>query len=99
MWRIHYFPQVYWIHPDFFENAIVIKYTENLDEKIHALLDYLHIPDKHIELERSNVTRTNEGDHAVLDEEDIVWLREHFREDFELWNAVHENPERFKYVL
>jgi hypothetical protein len=99
MWRIHYFPQVYWIHPDFFENAIVIKYTENLDEKIHALLDYLHIPDKCIELERSNVTRTKEGEQAVLDEEDILWLREHFREDFELWDAANETPERFKYVL
>lgn len=99
MWRVHYFPQVYWIHRDCFENAIVIKYTENLDEKIHTLLDYLHIPDKHIELEKSNITRKKDGEQAVLDEEDIVWLREHFREDFELWNAVDETPARFKYVL
>lgn len=99
MWRIHYFPQVYWIQRDCFENAIVIKYTENLDEKIHVLLDYLHIQDKNISLEKSNVTRTKDGEQAVLDEEDIVWLREHFREDFELWNAANETPERFKYVL
>jgi hypothetical protein len=99
MWRIHFFPQVFWINREFFENSIIIKYTDDLDEKIHELLKYLKIDDKGILLEKSNVTRKKESEEVVLDSEDIIWLNEHFKDDFELWNAAHETPERFKYVL
>ena len=56
MWRLHFFPQVFWINREFFENSIIIKYTDDLDEKIHDLLKYLKIDDKGIPLEKSNVT-------------------------------------------
>ena len=99
MWRLHFFPQVFWINREFFENSIIIKYTDDLDEKIHDLLKYLKIDDKGIPLEKSNVTRKKDGEEVYLESEDIIWFSEHFKDDFELWNAAHETPERFKYVL
>jgi hypothetical protein len=99
MWRLHYFPQVYWIDPEFFENSIVILYEDDLHNKIEQLFDYLHIENKGIHLERSNVTRKKEGEEVILDEEDLKWLKEQFKEDYDLWNKANTQPELFKKVL
>jgi hypothetical protein len=36
---------------------------------------------------------------VTLDPEDLEWLRDHYREDFELWDAVNAQPEIFKKVI
>jgi hypothetical protein len=99
MWRLHYFPQVYWMAPEFYSNSIVIIYTEDLNKKIHSLLEYIGVEDKNIELEHSNVTRKKEGENVELDENDIIWLKEQFKEDFEMWDSVNNNPLLFKHVI
>lgn len=99
MWRLHYFPQVHWMAPEFFENSIIIIYTENLNEKIHKLLEYIGVEDKKIHLEHTNITRKKDGELVELDEEDMKWLKEVFKDDFEMWDAVHHEPSRFKHVI
>lgn len=100
MWRIHYSPQTEWIKPDVYENSIVITYVPNLNEKIKQLLEYINVPNIGIELDRRNITRVKQGEEDVrMDEEDILWLREHFKEDFELWETAFKSPEKFKKVL
>ena len=78
---------------------VVILYEDNLNDKIQSLLDYLNIENKGIYLERSNVTRKKEGEEVTLDENDIAWLKEQFKEDYELWNKAHSNHELFKIVI
>ena len=99
MWRLHYFPQIYWIKPEFFENSIIVLYEEDLNNKIQNLLEYLHVENKGIHLEKSNITRKKEGEDVVLDEEDMIWLKEEFKQDYDLWNKAQSNPELFKTVL
>lgn len=100
MWRIHYFPQIYWINPSFFLNSIVIIYTDDLSDKIKLLLEYLNIENKGIELTKSNITRKSpEESNIILDEEDSNWIREHFKEDFDLWNKANKFPELFRHVI
>ena len=99
MWRLHYFPQIYWIKPEFFGNSIIVLYEEDLNNKIQNLLEYLHVENKGIHLEKSNITRKKEGEDVVLDEEDMIWLKEEFKEDYDLWNKAMSSPELFKAVL
>ena len=99
MWRVHYFPQIYWIKKEFFENSIIITYTEDLNNKIQSLLEYLDIENKGIPLQKSNITRKKEGEEVVIDEEDLIWLKNYFKSDYELWEAAHNTPELFKKVF
>ncbi len=100
MWRLHYFPQIFWINPEFYANSIVIIYENDLSYKMNKLLKYLNITDKNIELVKSNITRKKEGEEEIhLDEEDLLWIREHFKEDFDLWEKANNQPEIFRYVI
>ena len=99
MWRVHYYPQVHWIKQDVYSNTIVITYEEDLNNKINALFDYLNIPNKNIKLEHNNVTRKKEGEEVVLDDEDIQFIKERYKDDFELWENALNHPEMFKKVL
>lgn len=100
MWRIHYFPQTYWINPSFFSNSIVIVYADDLSDKITSLLQFLNIENKGIELCKSNITRKKDNElNIILDEEDSIWIREHFKEDFDLWDKANNNPDLFKCVI
>lgn len=101
MWEVHYDPQTNWIPKDVYSNTIVIKYVENenLNNKIIELLKYLNIENKGIPLEKSNITRKIENEKVILDDEDILFIRDRYRSDFELWNNINNNPEMFLHVI
>lgn len=100
MWRLHYYSQTYWIPKETYPHCIIITYVPDLNHKIHALLEYCKIPDKNIPLDRSNITRVKQGEEKVtMDEEDIEWLKTHFKDDFELWDWAHNSPDKFKKVI
>jgi hypothetical protein len=99
VWRVHYYPQTFWIPKETHANSIVITYVNNLDYKIQQLLDYCKIENKKIKLPVSNVTIKKPGEEVVLDNEDFEWLQQHFKDDFELWENAFMNPGLFKKVI
>ena len=98
-WRVHFFKQVYWIPPECFANSIVVLYNNDLNDKIHQLLEYIVVVDKNIPLEKSNATRKKDGEEVVISDEDMAWLKEWFKEDFILWEAAKHLPQLFKKVI
>ena len=98
-WRVHFFPQTFWIAPEFFENSIIITYVDDLNEKIHKLLAHLDIHDKGIELKKDNVSRKRDDEIVVLSEDDKNWLKIYFKGDYDLWDAAHNTPEKFRHVI
>jgi len=99
IWRLHYYPQSFWIPKETYSNSIIITYVNNLNYKIQQLLDYCQIENKKIQLPVSNVTIKKPGEEVVLDDEDFEWLQEQFKEDFELWENAFMNPGLFKKVI
>jgi len=98
-WREHLYKQSDWLAPEFYANSIVIIYENDLQNKIYQLLDYIGVENKKIPLPKYNITRVKEGENVVLDENDLTWLREHFKEDFKLWDNLHNHPEMFLKVF
>jgi len=48
-----------------------------------------------VSLKRINVSK---GEMVTLDDKVMEWIRDFYKSDFELWDAVHKNPEKFKAV-
>ena len=99
MWEVHYDPQSNWIKKDVYSNTIVIKYEEDLNNKIIDLLKYLNIENKGIRLEKSNITRKLENEKVILDDEDIAFIKEKYKDDFELLDDLNNHPELFLHVI
>ncbi len=94
---LHTWPQVHWIPRDTWSKTIVIKYRRDLGEVLEPLLEYLEIPWGGETLRPINVTAKK--DQEELDPEDLEWIQDHYRDDFDLWDAVNTNPELFKRVI
>jgi len=93
----HFKSQRLWINKDIYKYVIIIKYSNNLNDKIQTLIDRLSIPNKHKFLPRVNVSKKSNDEE--LDEEDLAWIRSHYADDFELWNDIHMNKDLFKAVI
>ena len=98
-WREHLYKQDDWLNPAFYANSIVIIYEPNLQNKIYQLLDYINVENKMISLPRYNITRCKEGENVILEKDDLLWIREHFKEDFDLWDKLHFQQECFLKVI
>lgn len=88
----HVEPQSNWLPKECWKNLTVLRYQKEMTEKLEA---FLGVPLKK-PLTRRNVSH---GDPVTLDPEDLEWLRDQYREDFELWDAVNSQPELFKKVI
>ncbi len=86
-----------WINNTPYNKIIIIKYIKNLDLKMPYILKTLGIPDKKIPLPIANVTHSKED--VILDEDDLNFIRQRFKDDFELYNKVNNKKELFKMVL
>jgi hypothetical protein len=93
----HFSGQHLWINKNVYKNTIVILHTNNLNNKIQELLNYLKIPNKNINLPEINVSIKN--NNIVLDETDKNIIRNLYKEDFELWDNLINNKEMFKKVI
>jgi hypothetical protein len=96
-WDAHFKPQTFWIKQNVYKKTIIIEYTSNLNDTVHALLNYLDIPDKNIVVPIVNITKKDST--AKLDEDDIAWLQKRYASDYKLWNDIHFNKHLFKHVI
>jgi hypothetical protein len=96
-WDQHFEPITKWINSTNYANIIVILYTKNLNEKMNKLLGALNIVNKHIELPIINVS--NNKENIQLDDNDILFVKSYFVDDFKLYDDIKNRPELFKYVI
>jgi len=96
-WNQHFEPIKKWINNTKYENIIVILYTKNLNEKINKLLDTLKIQPKPVKLPILNVS--NNKENIQIDDNDILFIKSYFADDFTLYNDAKNQPELFKHVL
>ena len=95
--RHHYAPQSRWVPPECYPGTIVVRYDRDLTPKVRDLLRYLGVPWDHGRILPINVSLKKET--VALDAEDLAWIRDYYRADFELWDLVNQSPERFKHVI
>lgn len=94
----HFAPVTKWINKIDYNNIIIIRYTRNLNQKINRLIDELNIPNKHIKLPFMNISKSN-NENIILDEEDMIFLKEYFKSDYDLIDKINNNPELFRLVI
>lgn len=94
-WFEHFIPQSEWISPDDYSKTIIIKYKPDLNKSIQFLLDILNINKGKI-LKKSNITNKKIEN---LNEEDLNFINEFYKEDIKLYKLIHTNPEKFKKVI
>jgi hypothetical protein len=92
---VHYRGQYTWIPKNTWSQTIVLRYKSDMSQSANELLEYLGITPK-CSLEYKNVSK---GPQEVLDEDDIKWIRDYYKKDFELWDSVNNHPELFKKVI
>jgi hypothetical protein len=93
--EVHYYQQYRWIPENSWSCAIVLKYKKNMKDSCKELLNFLGIVQK-FELEFKNVSN---GPSEVLDDNDLLWIKEYYSRDFELWEIINNKPELFKKVI
>lgn len=96
-WDQHFQPIVKWINNTNYKNIIVIIYERDLNEKINKLLDVLKIKPKPVELPIINISDNKEN--IQLDDDDIIFIKSYFVNDFKLYDDVNNRPELFKMVI
>jgi hypothetical protein len=96
-WNQHFEPITNWINNVDYTNIIVILYTKNLNGKINKLLEVLKIKPKPVELPIINIS--NNKENIQLDDDDILFIKSYFADDFKLYDDVKNSPELFKHVL
>ena len=96
-WNQHFEPITNWINNVDYANIIVILYTKNLNEKINNLLRLLNIENKHVKLPIVNVS--NNKENIQLDDNDILFVKSYFANDFKLYDDINNRPELFKRVI
>ena len=92
---VHYHQQIRWIPENTWSRAIVLKYQPDMTRSSEKLLEHLGISQKSV-LEHKNVSK---GQPELLDHEDLNWIRDYYKSDFELWDSVNNHPELFKKVI
>ena len=96
----HYYNTCKWINNTNYKNIIIIKYSKNLNQKIQKLLNILKIPNKHKLLPIVNRSITVEDENIDLDDAYIAqFIKEYFKYDILLLNAIETKPELFKLVI
>ena len=96
----HYYNTCKWINNTDYKNIIVIKYSKNLNQKIQKLLNVLHIPNKHKLLPVINKSLSLEDEQIDLDDRYIAqFIKDYFKYDIILLNAIESKPQLFKLVI
>jgi hypothetical protein len=94
--NIHYQPITYWIH-DRYENIIIVKYCKDLNKPFQKMINTFKIPNLNIKIPHINVSKNKEN--IVLDDEDLQFIREYFKTDYELIELINTNPQLFRGVF
>jgi len=96
-WGQHFQPVVKWINKTNYKNIIVIIYERDLNEKINKLFDVLKIKNNGTKLPIVNIS--NNKENIQLDDNDILFIKSYFADDFNLYDDVNNRPELFKHVI
>ena len=61
------------------------------------MINTLNIPNLNIKIPHINISKTRED--IILDEEDLQFIKEHFKKDYELIDLINTNPTLFRSVF
>ena len=101
-WTQHFEPTTAWIPAGTaYQHIIVIRYDENMDGKLSALLSHLGINDVKLPSIRAvNVTRAGGEGLTELDDPEIVsFMNLYFQNDLALLKLIDRSPELFRLVV
>lgn len=96
--NLHFVPTTHWIAKTPLDKIIIILYIKNLDIKMTHILKNLGVPDKKIPLGIVNESIGSDED-VILNEEDLQYINERFKDDFDLYEKAQTQPELFRMVL
>ena len=100
IWKQHFNNTTTWIDKDTdYKNIIIIRYEENLNDKVQTLINKLGIPNKNIPLPRRNVSLPVDNEEEVKSKEVQAFLSEYFKDDIDFIHKIETNPELFKLVI
>lgn len=101
-WDKHFTNTNYWINNTDYKHIVVFRYNNDLNSKLPKLLAELGIPDKNITMPHVNVSTHNKKDEEFYKENEKYvneFIREYFKKDIELIDAIENTPELFKLVV
>jgi hypothetical protein len=100
IWEQHFDNTTAWINKDTdYKNIIIIRYEENLNDKVQTLINKLGIPNKNIPLLGLNVSLPVENEEELKSKEVQEFLSEYFKNDIDFIHKIETNPELFKLVI
>lgn len=99
-WDQHFAPTVRWIDPSCkYKNIIIIRYEENLNDKIQKLINRLGIKNKNIPVPVVNVSKNTNCKYDIENKIVNEFIQEYFKDDIELIHKINTKPELFKLVI
>ena len=96
-WDRHYAPTTDWIKVSNYNKLIIIKYCKNLNIPFQKMINAFNIPNLNVSVPHSNVS--NKKEEIVLDEEDLQFVQEYFKKDYELIELINTKPRLFRGVF
>jgi len=96
-WDKHYSPITDWIKVSNYKNLIIIKYCKDLNIPFQKMINTLNIPNLNIQIPHINISKTNEN--IILDDEDLQFIKEYFKKDYELIELINTKPKLFRSVF
>lgn len=98
IWKQHFDNTTTWIDTDY-KNIIIIRYEENLNDKVQTLIHKLGIPNKNIPLPKKNISLHVDNEEELNSKEVQEFLSEYFKDDIDFIHKIETNPELFKLVI
>lgn len=101
IWKQHFDNTTAWINKNTdYKNIIIVRYEENLNNKIQTLINKLGIPNKNIPLPFKNVSiPVSNEDELIHNKEVQTFITKYFKDDIDFIHKVETNPELFKMVI
>jgi hypothetical protein len=99
IWGQHFDNITTWIEDTDYKNIIIIKYENDLNEKIQKLINCLDIPNKYIPLPKVNISASIDNENELNHPDVNNFIEEYFKDDIKLLNTIQNNPELFKLVI
>jgi len=96
-WSKHYAPITDWIKVSNYNKLIIVKYCKDLNIPFQKMINAFNIPNLNIPIPHSNVS--NNKENIILDEDDLQFIQEYFKKDYELIELINTNPKLFRGVF
>lgn len=96
-WDKHYAPITDWIKVSNYNKLIIVRYCKDLNLPFQKMINAFNIPNLNILIPHSNVSKNKE--QIILDDEDLQFIQEYFKKDYELIELINTNPRLFRGVF